>query len=1409
MKRPNKSPVQKFLIKFFFLTLTCLFSLPMVAQDADGDGVVDLDDLDDDNDGTPDTLEDACGKAYTFNTSAEGWYTINNNNNALPGTIPSSHSSDAVTANVGCSISSTGAANQNIAGASPTGSDYIVDADPSGGTMYMRSPNFGGVDFSNLIDGTFTYDAYNYRVGFTGNPNWSGSPTGNMVIYDTSGNSVSTSFPISTAQLTNWENGIWNTFNVTIDDASFSGDQSLLESVLSDVDYISLKMEFINGGNTGDCADVEYYAIDNVVFAGTSTCDNDLDDDGIPDYLDLDSDNDGIYDVVETGSGAYDTNNDGKIDSNDTGFLDDNNNGIADAVEGNSPVDSDNDGIQDFLDIDSDNDGIPDNVEAQSTSMYIAPNNDAALNNGVDSAYAGGLTPVNTDGTDLPDYLDIDSDNDGIYDVAESGLTDDGTTTDTDGDGLYDTFEGADNNDGFDVNDDFDNGSNDTRNSDSADEPDYRDTDDDNDGVNTEFEAADTNGNGLPDDARNTDGDTFPDYLDTDDDGDGVNTEFENPNADGDGDPSTGATQDTDTNGTFDYLDTDDDGDGVNTEFENPNADGDGDPSTGTTQDTDTNGTFDYLDTDDDGDGVNTEFENPNADGDGDPSTGTTQDTDTNGTFDYLDIDDDGDGVDTESENADPNNDNDPSDALDQDGNGTPDYLDNSDLDGDGIPDTVDLDDDGDGILDSDEDPDLDGDNDPYTESNVGDNDSDGDGIPDFQDLDSDNDGIPDNVEAQSTSGYVAPSGTDGNDDGVDDTYAGGLTPVNTDGTDFPDYLDTDSDNDGIFDRIEGNDIDNDGVADISSIGDSDGDGLDDAFDGSVGDYNDPNGMQVSVDPFSELNNTDSIDEPDFRDDDDDNDGQATDEEIGTDILNPNDQDGDGTPDYLDNSDLDGDGIPDTVDLDDDGDGILDSEEDPNLDGDKDPYTESNVGDNDSDADGIPDFQDLDSDNDGIPDNVEAQTTTGYVAPSGTDANDDGVDDAYAGGLTPVNTDGTDVPDYLDTDSDNDGLYDTVESGLTNDGTTIDTDNDGLYDTFEGDDINDGFNANNNFDNGSEDVQNTDEDAVPDYRDTDDDNDGNPSNSDSNPIEAVVINDTLEVDAGTTATVNILENDDFLAGVNTSIVDLGTGTASGSINIDFLTGELTYTPAIGEEGNSVTIDYQVCNTAVDPSVCSIATVTINVLIVDSDGDGLTDEEETMLGTDSNNPDSDGDGINDGQEVMDNTNPLDDCDSLGGTPLTESDCDDDGLTNSEEANLGTDPDIADTDSDGINDGQEVSDGTDPLDGCSSVGGTPPNGLACDIEIESDLVFPGSNNGTFIIRFIELFPNNTVEIYNRWGVKVFETKGYDNNGNAFRGISNGRATIQKNDELPVGVYFYIIKYMDEAEAKNKSGYLYINR
>ena len=211
--------------------------------------------------------------------------------------------------------------------------------------------------------------------------------------------------------------------------------------------------------------------------------------------LDLDSDDDGIVDSFED----LDLDGDGDPSTN--------------------PTDTDEDGFADYLDIDSDNDGIPDNVEAQTTQDYIAPSLVDANANGLDDAYEGGalgLFPVDTDGDNLPDYLDDDSDNDNVPDRIEGHDQDhDGIAdvvligSDKDNDGLDDGYEGAATID-IDVNDEIDDPYNDLPNTDGDNESDYRDTNDDDDSLMTIDEDLNGDGDYSNDD---TDGDGTPDYL--------------------------------------------------------------------------------------------------------------------------------------------------------------------------------------------------------------------------------------------------------------------------------------------------------------------------------------------------------------------------------------------------------------------------------------------------------------------------------------------------------------------------------------------------------------------------------------------------------------------------------------------------------------------------------------------------------------------------------------------------------------------------------------------------------------------------------------------------------------------------------------------------------------------------------
>ncbi|MFH2104649.1 MAG: hypothetical protein ABII72_00225 [Parcubacteria group bacterium] len=93
--------------------------------------------------------------------------------------------------------------------------------------------------------------------------------------------------------------------------------------------------------------------------------------------------------------------------------------------------------------------------------------------------------------------------------------------------------------------------------------------------------------------------------------------------------------------------------------------------------------------------------------------------------------------------------------------------------------------------------------------------------------------------------------------------------------------------------------------------------------------------------------------------------------------------------------------------------------------------------------------------------------------------------------------------------------------------------------------------------------------------------------------------------------------------------------------------------------------------------------------IDSDEDGLSDDEERELGTNIYNADSDGDNHLDGEEVKNGFNPLqiqsDD----------DVDLDNDGLVGKDEDRYGTDPRLADSDFDGYGDGEEIASGHDPL------------------------------------------------------------------------------------------------------------------
>ena len=85
-----------------------------------------------------------------------------------------------------------------------------------------------------------------------------------------------------------------------------------------------------------------------------------------------------------------------------------------------------------------------------------------------------------------------------------------------------------------------------------------------------------------------------------------------------------------------------------------------------------------------------------------------------------------------------------------------------------------------------------------------------------------------------------------------------------------------------------------------------------------------------------------------------------------------------------------------------------------------------------------------------------------------------------------------------------------------------------------------------------------------------------------------------------------------------------------------------------------------------------------------------------------------------------------------------------------------------------------------------------------------------NDQLVIGAIERFPDNTLRIFNRWGVEVFKEENYGQPGSEpFRGYSNGRVVIDSGELLPTGTYFYVLEYVTQrGNTRQKAGYIYIN-
>lgn len=452
------------------------------ANDNDKDGIADDVDLDDDNDGIPDTMEgagipacedlivftgDLTGNIYELNLNS-GVSTFKTNSPYVSGVI------NALSANPDAQVIYYG------------DSVMLYYWDPSDNSHHLLA-DLGGKIIGTLESGGSSY--YNDNIYIATEPDEGGN---HIDIYRVplaaNGKSVSAD-PIALGppitggygDIIVTSEGDEGTIYGSTTSGFFSYDISTTDfnSFGSDGNTYQLGATpdgslWSAVGNTVQRIDKSGVTFGNTYTMATEATDmtgpfacpqidieRDTDGDGIIDAFDLDSDDDGIPDLVE--AGGIDSNGDGLVDGlavNGTLLTDIDGDGWFDTYDDDpsedafsgyplnmGPLDMDGDQIPNYIDLDADGDGLLDLVEANGTdSNHDGRIDDAVGSNGYsnsldpadsgtpymfaksDRSYVSGSTGlaatyVDTDDDATADFLDVDADNDGILDYIEAQAT--------------------------------------------------------------------------------------------------------------------------------------------------------------------------------------------------------------------------------------------------------------------------------------------------------------------------------------------------------------------------------------------------------------------------------------------------------------------------------------------------------------------------------------------------------------------------------------------------------------------------------------------------------------------------------------------------------------------------------------------------------------------------------------------------------------------------------------------------------------------------------------------------------------------------------------------------------------------------------------------------------------------------